>query len=75
MLFLSLIERIAVIASEDIDLQSLLKHLSLERDDGVLEFEPHKLKHFGIGDEELGTVDEKKKRDLVLERVAMVAIR
>jgi len=58
-----------------VDIEGLLTHLNLKREDDVLECKKFKLKEFGITDEEISAMDEKKLKDLVLERVAMVDVR
>jgi KEOPS complex subunit Cgi121 len=68
-------ERIVLIVDEKVDIEGLLTHLSLKRDDEVLECKKFKLREFGITDEEISAMDEEKLKDLVLERVAMVDVR
>ncbi|MCD6411775.1 MAG: hypothetical protein J7L20_05060 [Thermoplasmata archaeon] len=55
-------------------LEKFIKKLGLKRDDAVLEWDEEKLKKFGITEEEMRTVSEDKRKDLVLERVAMVDV-
>lgn len=68
-------ERIAVIADIELDIEGLLAHLDLKRDDEVLEYKDFKLREFGISDVEILAVDKTKIKDLVLERVAMVDVK
>lgn len=68
-------ERIAVIAQDDLDIEGLLDHLDLKRDDEVLEFKEQKLRAFGINEKEISAVEKTKIMDLILERVAMVDVR
>jgi KEOPS complex subunit Cgi121 len=56
----------------DADPAEVLDALAMTRDDGVLECGPEKIGSFGIGEEEMRTVPEDQRRDLVLERVAFV---
>jgi hypothetical protein len=55
-------------------INKLLKQLSLDRDDTVLEGNIDTLKKFGIGENEINTVAKAKYGDLILEKVAMVDI-
>ena len=68
-------ERIAIIIAEGLEVESLLNHLALERDDSVLECDESKLRGFGISEVEISAVENTKLRDLVLERVAMVDVK
>ena len=68
-------EKMAIIADDKIELEGLLAHLNLKRDDGVLEFKESKLREFGISESEIMACDKKKIKDLILERVAMVDVR
>ncbi len=68
-------KRVALIAHKKMNIEGLLTHLNLKRDDDVLEFKKFKLKESGISDEEISSLDEEKIKDLVLERVAMVDVR
>ncbi len=67
-------ERIAMVVDGKLDIEGLLAHLNLKRDDEVLEFKEFKLKEFGISENEISTVGKEKLKDLVLERVAMVDV-
>ncbi|MDH7516928.1 MAG: KEOPS complex subunit Cgi121 [Candidatus Thermoplasmatota archaeon] len=60
--------------SFDTLINKLLKILSLERDDRVLEGSMEKLRKFGVTEKELGTVTKAKYGDLILEKVAMVDV-
>jgi KEOPS complex subunit Cgi121 len=55
-------------------IDDLLKLVSLNRDDKVLEGDENTLKRFGIKEKELKTVNKVKYCDLILEKVAMVDI-
>jgi len=55
-------------------IDELLKDLSLERDDKVLEGNEDTLKAFGLNDQAIKTVTKDKYGDLILEKVAMVDI-
>jgi KEOPS complex subunit Cgi121 len=55
-------------------IDELLKILSLERNDKVLDGNLNKLRKFGITDKELKTVTKAKYGDLILEKVAMVDV-
>jgi KEOPS complex subunit Cgi121 len=55
-------------------IDELLKELSLERDDKVLEGNEDTLKSFGLNDQAIKTVTKDKYGDLILEKVAMVDI-
>ncbi len=68
-------ERIALVAQEGLDIEGLIGELNLERDDDVLEFSEKKLRNFGISEKEIAAVPQGKRKDLVLERVAMVDVR
>lgn len=68
-------ERIAVIIGGEMDVEGLLTHLNLERDDDVLEPKEFKFREFGITEEEISAVEKDKLGDLVLERVAMVDVK
>jgi KEOPS complex subunit Cgi121 len=52
----------------------LLKLVSLERDDKVLDGNEDTLRKFGISESEINTVTKAKYGDLILEKVAMVDI-
>ena len=52
----------------------ILKQLSLDRDDEVLQGSIDKLKKFGISKNEINTVAKSKYGDLILEKIAMVDI-
>jgi KEOPS complex subunit Cgi121 len=67
-------ERIAVVADGKLDINGLLAHLNLKKDDEVLDYKDFKLREFGISENEISTVGKKKLKDLVLERVAMVDV-
>ena len=68
-------ERIAMVADAKLDMEGLLIHLNLKRDDEILEYKDFKLREFGISKKEISTVGKEKLKDLVLERVAMVDVR
>lgn len=68
-------EKMAIVVDDKIEIDSLLAHLNLKRDDGVLEFKELKLREFGISESEIMACDKKKIKDLILERVAMVDVR
>jgi len=68
-------ESMAIVVDDDMDINGLLVHLELERDDGVLEYKEFKLKEFGIGEREISAVEKDKIKELVLEYVAMVDVR
>ncbi len=70
-------ERIAIITGgiNTKALEALMDHLHLEQDDGVLEFNELKAREFGINEREISAVKKDKRRDLVLERVALVEVR
>jgi len=55
-------------------IDELLKDLSLERDDKVLEGNEDTLRAFGLNDQAIKTVTKDKYGDLILEKVAMVDI-
>jgi len=55
-------------------IDELLKDLSLERDDKVLEGNEDTLKAFGLNDQAIKTVTKDKYGDLILEKIAMVDI-
>ncbi len=55
-------------------IDELLKDLSLERDDNVLEGNENTLKAFGLNDQTIKTVTKDKYGDLILEKIAMVDI-
>jgi len=55
-------------------IDELLKELSLERDDNVLEGNEDTLKSFGLNDQTIKTVTKDKYGDLILEKIAMVDI-
>ena len=52
----------------------ILKHLTLERDDKVLDGDRNTLKKFGLKETEIETVKKAKYGNLILEKVAMVDI-
>jgi KEOPS complex subunit Cgi121 len=54
--------------------RDILKQLSLDRDDMVLQGSINKIKKYGISEEEINTVAKSKYGDLILEKVAMVDI-
>lgn len=56
------------------ELVEFIKKLGLRVNDDVLVGNKEKLKKFGITEEELGTVNEDRQLELVLERIAMVDI-
>jgi len=56
----------------DLDPERLLDLLDMERDDALLECTVEKLLAFGIGRDEIGSVPEEMRDELVLERVAFV---
>jgi KEOPS complex subunit Cgi121 len=68
-------ERIAIIAQDNLNIEDLLEHMNLKRDDEVLEFSEQKLKAFGISEKEISAVEKSKVKDLILERVAMVDVK
>ena len=68
-------ENIALVIDGDLDINDLLAHLELERDDEVLEYKEFKLKEFGIGKGEITAVEKDKIKELVLERVSMVDVK
>jgi KEOPS complex subunit Cgi121 len=68
-------EKIAIIADDKVELEGLLSHLNLNRDDDVLKFSESKLNEFGISESEIIACDKKKIKDLILERVAMVDVK
>ena len=68
-------ERIAIIAQDDLDIEGLLVHLGLKRDDEVIEFKEQKLMAFGFSEKEISVVDKSRVKDLILERVAMVDVK
>jgi KEOPS complex subunit Cgi121 len=68
-------ERVVLVADNKVDVKGLIGHLKMERDDEVVKFSEEKLKIFGIEESEISAVPEEKKKDLVLERVAMVDVR
>lgn len=68
-------ERIAMVVDGKLDIEGLLAHLNLKRDDEILEYKDFKLREFGISENEISTVGKEKLKDLVLERVAMVDVR
>jgi KEOPS complex subunit Cgi121 len=55
-------------------IDELLKDLSLERDDKILEGNEDTLRAFGLNDQAIKTVTKDKYGDLILEKVAMVDI-
>jgi KEOPS complex subunit Cgi121 len=57
---------------EDARMSELLEKLGLKRDDDVLLPEGKSLEAFGISENELAAVPEERRRDLVLEKVALV---
>jgi KEOPS complex subunit Cgi121 len=61
-----------IILLGDGDIDALVGHLDLERDDSVLVGDVDSLSAFGISQEEMDTVPKDGVFDLVLERVAMV---
>jgi KEOPS complex subunit Cgi121 len=68
-------KRIAMVVDDKIEIEVLLKDLNMELDDEVLKFTEEKALAFGIKEEEIFAVEKGKRRDLVLERVAMVDVR
>ena len=54
------------------DIEGLIQHLGVKKDDSVLEGDISKLRAFGISQREMDTLPEENVFDLVLERVAMV---
>jgi tRNA threonylcarbamoyladenosine modification (KEOPS) complex Cgi121 subunit len=52
----------------------VLKELSLERDDGVLDGSMDVLVRFGIEEDEIGSVPESNRGNIILSRVAMVDV-
>jgi len=52
----------------------ILKHLTLKRDDKVLDGDRNTLKKFGLKETEIETVKKAKYGNLILEKVAMVDI-
>ncbi len=65
-------DELCIMLIGDGDLDELIEHLGLKRDDSLLEGDVKNLKAFGISKKETGTVPENEVFDLVLERVAMV---
>jgi tRNA threonylcarbamoyladenosine modification (KEOPS) complex Cgi121 subunit len=61
-------------ALDDSSVQKLLKKLSLDRDDTVLDGEVDTLRRFGLDERQIKTVTKAKYGDLILEKVAMVDI-
>ena len=59
---------------DDILVEDLLKKLSLDHDDKVLQGDINTLKKFGIKKESIATVSQDKYLDLILEKVALVDI-
>lgn len=57
---------------EEDRISGLLRRLDLKRDDGVLLPEGKSLEAFGISENELATIPEERKHELVLEKVALV---
>jgi tRNA threonylcarbamoyladenosine modification (KEOPS) complex Cgi121 subunit len=55
-------------------IDKLLKELTLERDDGVLEGNIVTLRNFGFNETEMKTVTKSKYGHLILEKVAMVDV-
>ncbi len=68
-------EKVAIIADDKIEIDDLLVHLNLTRDDDVLNFNEKKLIEFGVSEAEIVACDKKKLTDLILERVAMVDVK
>lgn len=68
-------ENIALVVEGDLDINDILAHLELKRDDEVLEYKEFKLKEFGIGEGEIAAVEKDKIKELVLERVSMVDVK
>jgi tRNA threonylcarbamoyladenosine modification (KEOPS) complex Cgi121 subunit len=52
----------------------MLKLLSLDRNDAIIEGDKIVLKRFGIDENEIKTVPDDKYGDLILEKIAMVDI-
>jgi KEOPS complex subunit Cgi121 len=68
-------EKMAIVADDNIEIDDLLTHLNLKRNDDVLEFKDSKLREFGISESEIMACNKKKIKDLILERVAMVDVK
>jgi KEOPS complex subunit Cgi121 len=68
-------ERIVMVVAGVVDVDGLLEKLNMKRDDEVLEFSEEKLRTFGIGEKEISAVPQNRRKDLILERVAMVDVR
>ena len=68
-------ENVACIISNEIDMDSLLTFLDLERDDSVLDCSEEKLLRFGMSKESISAAGDDTKADLILERVGMVDVK
>ena len=68
-------ENVACIIDPGIEIGSLMAHLDLTRDDGVLECTEEKLLRFGISKESISAAGSDAMADLVLEKVSMVDVR
>jgi KEOPS complex subunit Cgi121 len=55
-------------------IEEMLKLLSLDRNDAIIEGDKSVLKRFGIDENEIKTVPDDKYGDLILEKIAMVDI-
>jgi KEOPS complex subunit Cgi121 len=68
-------EKLVLVVEGDLDIEGLISHLNLQRDDQVLNWSESKLRAYGIGEDEISAVDTNKIKDLILERVAMVDVK
>ena len=68
-------KKCAAVADEHVNLSGLLEHLGLQRDDSVLDYSEAKLLNFGINREEIASVPQERRCDLVLERLALVDVK
>jgi KEOPS complex subunit Cgi121 len=68
-------ERVVLVTEEKADIQGLIGKIKMEIDDEVLRFSEEKLRTFGIGEKEISAVPLNRRKDLILERVAMVDVR
>jgi KEOPS complex subunit Cgi121 len=68
-------DKMVIIADDKIEINGLLDHLNLKRDDDVLIFKESKLREFGVSESEITACDKNRIKDLILERIAMVDVR